>query len=374
MGRTRQKRKLVSKPALTHENAPSVSALLEKAQSLIVECDYDLALRFAKRILEIEANHVEAREILGISLLETGDLDGAKQAFTSLLPSDPNSSTPQPPSAHLYLAQLCDNDPRLALQHFKAAVDILTQQLKGKERETAENVRNDETEIKNNIVRALIGQVEIWMDPSYDLCFEPEAESTCEELLKFALQVDPGNPEALQALTSVRLSQQRPDDAKQCLEQAWSAWKVLDLEDPKMPPISVRLSIVKLFLELSLYSPALLVLQDIMSADDQDVEAWYLEGWCFFIMSEQAQENGGILDDLTWQELANDARDCLETCQVLHAAQEHPDTPLLEHVKELIAKLEAQGIIPSLAEEEEEGDEWDDIEDSEDDDGDVEMQ
>jgi hypothetical protein len=54
-----------------------------------------------------------------------------------------------------------------------------------------------------------------------------------------------------------------------------------------------------------------------MSSDDQDVEAWYLEGWCFFLMSEQAQEKGGTLDELTWQELAKDSRDCLETCQVV---------------------------------------------------------
>lgn len=44
-----------------------------------------------------------------------------------------------------------------------------------------------------------------------------------------ALQTDPGHPEALQALASVRMSQQRPEEAKQCLEQAWAAWKDLDL-------------------------------------------------------------------------------------------------------------------------------------------------
>jgi hypothetical protein len=91
-------------------------------------------------------------------------------------------------------------------------------------------------------------------------------------------------------------------------------------EDPKVPPVSARLSIVKLFLELSLYAPALLVLQGIMAADDQDVEAWYLEGWCFYIMTEQAQENGGMLDELTWEELAKDSRDCLETCRVVRAS------------------------------------------------------
>ena len=88
-------------------------------------------------------------------------------------------------------------------------------------------------------------------------------------------------------------------------------------DDPKLPPIPNRLALVRLFLELALYTPALLVLHGIMSSDDQDVEAWYLEGWCFFLMSEQAQENGGTLDELTWQELAKDSRDCLETCQVV---------------------------------------------------------
>lgn len=84
-----------------------------------------------------------------------------------------------------------------------------------------------------------------------------------------------------------------------------------------MPPIPVRLSLVKLLIELSLFTPALLVLHGVMASDDQDVEAWYLEGWCFFLMSEQAKESGGKLDDLTWEELANDARDCLETCQIV---------------------------------------------------------
>ena len=131
-----------------------------------------------------------------------------------------------------------------------------------------------------------------------------------------------------------------------------------------------------------------------MASDDQEVEAWYLEGWCFFLMSEQAQENGGQLDELTWQELARDARDCLETCKVvrvagltlilmlilvmnqLHVGEEHPDKPLLEHTQELIAKLDALGIAPSPLEDggsDDEGEAWEDVDDSDDDDGDVKM-
>ena len=90
------------------------------------------------------------------------------------------------------------------------------------------------------------------------------------------------------------------------------------VDDPQVPSIPVRLSLVKLFLELSLFNPALLTLQGIMRSDDQDVEAWYLEGWAFYLMAEVAQDsqNGKLEGEgLTWEELAKDGRDCLETCR-----------------------------------------------------------
>ncbi|KAG9224914.1 hypothetical protein CCMSSC00406_0001935 [Pleurotus cornucopiae] len=366
MGRTRTKKKAKATES-SSKNPPSVQALLEKAESLIEQCDYDLALRFIKRILDQEPKNVVAREMLGVALLETGDL-----TFLTLIPPNPDAPSPPPPSAYLYLAQLSDDDPKSSLSYYQSAIDVFGVQLKGKERATAGDGAGDDSEIKSNIVRALIAMVEIWMDPSYDLCFEPDAEKTCEGLLNHALQVDPGNSEALQALASVRMSQERPDDAKACLEEAWSTWKDLDPDDPRLPPLSSRLSMVKLFLELALYTPALLVLKGIMDNDDQDVEAWYLEGWCFYLMSEQAKESGGSLDEMTSEELAKDSRDCLDTCVVLHTNQEHPDEPLLDHAKELISKLEALGIQTSPVEEEEpEGEvEWEDV-DSEDED--VEM-
>jgi hypothetical protein len=100
------------------------------------------------------------------------------------------------------------------------------------------------------------------------------------------------------------------------------------IDNPKLPSIPTRLSLTKLFLELSLYTPALLILHSIMAADDQEVEAWYLEGWCFFLMAEQAKGEGGVFRDevegdegdhegMRWEELARDAKDCLETCQIV---------------------------------------------------------
>ena len=59
--------------------------------------------------------------------------------------------------------------------------------------------------------------------------FDPVAEKTYERLIDLALETDENNVEALQTLASVRLSQQRPDEARQCLERAWSGWKDPDL-------------------------------------------------------------------------------------------------------------------------------------------------
>jgi hypothetical protein len=86
----------------------------------------------------------------------------------SLVPPNPDAPSPPPPSAHLYLAQLSVEDPREALRHYQSAVDIFTQQLKGKERAVNHDI-DSEVELKVQIVRALVGMVEIWMDPSYDL-------------------------------------------------------------------------------------------------------------------------------------------------------------------------------------------------------------
>ena len=84
MGRARNKRKAISKatePPVQHTNSksPSVASLLEKAQSLIVQSDYDLAQRFIRRILEQQPDNAEAKEMLGVVLLELGEIGGAKE-------------------------------------------------------------------------------------------------------------------------------------------------------------------------------------------------------------------------------------------------------------------------------------------------------
>ena len=89
------------------------------------------------------------------------------------------------------------------------------------------------------------------------------------------------------------------------------------LDSPAMPALPLRLSLTRMFLELSLYTPALTILTGVLATDDQEVEGWYLEGWCFFLMAEQAREAKTNVEGLSWEELARDARDCLETCELV---------------------------------------------------------
>ena len=89
MGRTRTKKQLKATVLTAAQSAdsqgPSVSSLLEKARSLIVQCDYELALRFSQRVLEQDRRNIEAKEIMGVSLLETGDITAAKDVCKRLI-------------------------------------------------------------------------------------------------------------------------------------------------------------------------------------------------------------------------------------------------------------------------------------------------
>lgn len=85
MGRIRTKTKktvpVVSSASDTPSKStstPTIPALLEKAQELIIQCDYGLARLFIKRVLDREPAHVDAREMMGIILLEMGEINDAR--------------------------------------------------------------------------------------------------------------------------------------------------------------------------------------------------------------------------------------------------------------------------------------------------------
>lgn len=166
---------------------------------------------------------------------------------------------------------------------------------------------------------------------------ESEAESQCDKLLSLAYSIDPSNAEVLQSEASIRLSQSRPEEAQRSVSAAWTTWRELPAGDLRIPDGETRLQLAKLMLELGSNGDALEVIAGVVAEDDQDVEAWYLEGWCLWGMSERVKSGERLGEEeegkgkgkekqesddddsseLGWEELARDARDCLETCKMV---------------------------------------------------------
>jgi hypothetical protein len=145
-------------------------------------------------------------------------------------------------SAHLHLAQLSDN-PRLALDHYQNAVDILYGQVRNEHSSPIDETSAEDALHRQTIAKALVAMTEIWLTDLWYVLFEQvylfrvlrfhsmeeEAENNCETLLNLALQADPQNSEVLQSIASVRMSQQRPEEARTYAEQAWGLWKDLSM-------------------------------------------------------------------------------------------------------------------------------------------------
>jgi hypothetical protein len=118
----------------------------------------------------------------------------------------------------------------------------------------------------------LVCIAELWMT---DLCFEEGAEERCEQAAAQAIEADNTNADAFQVQASLRISQQRPDEAWESLMRGYSLWKAkdeadgddggddegregMDLgedweddEDKYAPSYASKLATAKMFLELA---------------------------------------------------------------------------------------------------------------------------
>lgn len=165
---------------------------------------------------------------------------------------------------------------------------------------------------------------------------DPIASSTCDTILSHALQIDPQNLEALQTLASVRLSQEKPEEALLAL-RTFPLPPIQDSAEPTADPrshallllnalpIQTRIARAKLLLECGAYPDALALLEGVLATDDGNIEGWYLMGWAWWLLAERKKDGdisataelGEDGQQLEWQDMARDARDCLETCQTV---------------------------------------------------------
>ncbi len=147
-------------------------------------------------------------------------------------------------------------------------------------------------------------------------------------------------------------------------------WRDLPPEDPGVPDFPTRISLARLLMEAELEEDALEVLERLVGEDDSSVEAWYLGGWCLFLMSEKRKEEVRADGDKVGDRIALRAssREWLQNSLKLYDLLDYEDDRLRDHALELVKGLDAElGELPADGDEDGSGDdEWeDDVEDQE---------
>ncbi|KAG0742369.1 hypothetical protein G6F57_005762 [Rhizopus arrhizus] len=326
----------------------TVDDLKLKINENIDKLDYQAAHLFCQKGLELDPRNAELLELTAQVELELEKFEEAHNHLLQSIEVAPNEGY----SKYMYLGQMLTE--KQAIEAFQKGVELMMI-----ERKKIEDPSSEEAKfLCSKISSALCSMTEIYLT---DCCFEPEAESKCEEYLSQAQQVDPENPEVYQLLASVRLSQQRNEEASSALNKSMELWIHKEPGDVTIPIYDTRLALVKLLLELGMFEHAFTVLENLQKENDEVVDLWYLYGWTYYCLGddeERTQEERITL----W----GDARDCLETAVKLFQMIGSDDEAMFEHSKELLQIINQ--VVPETVEEEEEVNEELEIESDGDDD------
>ncbi|KIW85932.1 hypothetical protein Z517_01325 [Fonsecaea pedrosoi CBS 271.37] len=400
----------------------SIEDLLTEAAELLEQAQPELALPLAEEALkrleterqeqhapkedEIEIDDLLSLAAQGIPTLPSvltlnaeiqvalGDVESARRNFLRATRIDKDGAliSAEP---WLWLAQLCEEGGAESIRYFEQACEVLRNEIEVLEEAVNEMDTGSDgdagakkvlDEKKSKLADALCAMAEVYMT---DLSWENDAESRCESLVTEAVAVCPEYLSAgvLQTLASVRISQERIEDARTALKRSLDIWNdtpsasVQDPtkdeeasagEDGRRPDFATRVSLSRLLMEVQLEPVAMTVLEGLVREDDQSVECWYLGGWCQVLVSQK-----GDTPSETKAKCLETAKQWLDNCLRLYRVQGYEDERLREHAVELVDGLKKElGLEGEM--DEDDGD-WEDVDDQDDEeeaeeDGDLEIE
>lgn len=368
----------------------SPEQLYASAIELVEQSQPEEALKKAQKLWLAVQNRsateaLPALNLLGEICVELGEVDAAKSYFEQAAVLDPDGALEGPlgggAEKFLWLAQLNEEGGKQSVAWFERGANALQREITALESGQAVGLDEESlllmrVEKKRKLANALCGIVEVYMT---DLSWEDDAEARCENLITQALTVEEEtSPEILQTLASVRLSQERKEDAQSALKRSIATWSALDPEDPAVPDFATRISLSRLLMEAEMESEAMDVLERLVLEDDQSVEAQYLGGWCQKLIADKREfalangTNKEMTEDEQKQNLEailKGSRRWLQTSLKLYKLVNYEDDRLKQHSEELVAGLDKLlGPEKEGADEHEDEweDEWEGIEDDED--------
>lgn len=323
----------------------TLDELLGKAEELMLTYQPELAEKFYKRALEMQPSSTDALDAYGSFLLEQDRFDEAKPLFLRSIELDPLGDA----AKYMFMGQLCEGLE--ATQYYGKGIELMQAQLKSVQAQKPSKAKREQLlMLKQQISAAYCSIAEVFLT---DACFEDQAEEECERALAAAISADPDNPEPLQTLASVRMSQKRPTEALEIMNKSYAKWR--DVEHDFQPSMEFRHNAAKLFLEMEQHETAAEIWEIMIEEDDTVAEVYYFLGLAYKKSSPA------------------DSLECATKAKELLTLSKCDDALLIEQVNELLA--EAQTLTANLPPEELDDNPGSDAEaDSDSDDGSGDME
>lgn len=186
---------------------------------------------------------------------------------------------------------------------YMKGVEGLKQDLNELSKKSSTYETREEKDVKTTkLCEALLGVIEIWMT---DLCMEPEAEQKCDKLITEALLVDDKNAESWSVLGSIRISQQRNEDAKVALQKSWDLYRdklentwIFQSDPTEESPMASEfgsdvLPMIRLaqnMMEMEMYTQVIEVTAALNQIDDEIAEPYFLHGLARFQLYKQISD------------------------------------------------------------------------------------
>lgn len=343
-GQERVKLKMQEKAKKKTAEKYSVEQLLEKTEECMDNFDFEMAQLFCQRALDLEPTNLNTLDMLGNICAELGNEEKAKQVFLRAVALSPEEGH----SKYMYLGQV--HSGMEAVQYFGKGIEAMLVAL---EKQTppaaaAAAISLDDPGVTNkDISVAFCSVAEIFFT---DLCMDDGAAEKCKEAIDKALQYDPENPEALQLMASYLFSIEKTQEGKEFLMRSVATWLPSmqkktdqtpcekqgdgaqdgDSLENVFPPYESRITTTKLLIEAEEYELATEILESLLEEDDEVVQVWYLLGWVCYLQVEKPEETEAFKDS---------ARTYLTKAKKLYVKVKCDDSPMLEHMEQLLAEL-----------------------------------
>jgi len=272
-----------------------LTELILETRKLLGLSQFKEALKLLKQHKNQYGSNVEFLQIFGETYLENGKVDKAYEFLEQSCSLDTEGQFGS--EKFFYLGQIIGGQKGIEF------IDHGIAQLTTKLTES----QNDEVlrkQVIKKLNQGLFAEIEIWMT---DLCMEPEAENKCDELITQSLTIDDQNPESWSLLASIRISQQRDQDALEAVNKAWDLFDAkktslennanintgeIDTEEISIEYVELiqpLITLSRFAIEMGNYELGSVIASNVRDVDEDNVESYYLEGFANYLYVKKAQ-------------------------------------------------------------------------------------